>query len=315
MRVQQVLRMTPIDQKNSLPDIQLARALRMAANPIFICNRSGVVAWCNQAYAKMIGRPLDQILNRQAPGLVTTKETAKFFMDLWSVVLSGKTWFGELREQHESGRMVYVDAVFTPLTDAHGTATLFLVLETDITTRKLSYEQVWKLANHDRLTGLANRSFFTSILERTLLKSARTKTNAAIFFIDLDGFKAVNDTFGHDAGDLVLVEVGKILKSCIRKTDTAARFGGDEFACILDEIDSIEDATRLAQKIIESIGAVDQVGDSKVKIGASIGIAMYPMHGNDEAALRTAADMAMYAVKKAGKNCWRVADVTPTAEG
>jgi diguanylate cyclase (GGDEF)-like protein/PAS domain S-box-containing protein len=299
---------TTSDNKNSLPDIQLARALRMAANPIFIVNKGGVVTWCNQAYANTLGLSIEEVAGHPAAALTPTRETTKFLMDLWKVVMEGQTWFGELVEHHRSGRVINMDAVLTPLTDANGRATMFLVLEHDITSRKLTYEQVWQLANHDRLTGLANRSSFTSVLERAITKAGRDSKKTAVFFIDLDGFKAVNDTFGHDAGDQVLVEVARILKSCVRKSDSVARFGGDEFACILDEVETLEDATRVAQKIIESVATIDQVGASHVKVGASIGIAMYPMHGLDEAALRSAADKAMYAVKKAGKNSWKVAE-------
>jgi diguanylate cyclase (GGDEF)-like protein/PAS domain S-box-containing protein len=306
--------MHPSDDSAQLPDAQLAQALRIAANPIFIVNKKGETVWCNQAYAAMLGRPPHELINRPTPSLTPTRETQKFFVDLWSVVLGGSTWIGELTESGHGGKVIHVEAVFTPLTDANNRPTLFLVLENDITVRKLNLETAWQLANHDRLTGLANRTFFTSLLERALLKSERSVKLTAVLFIDLDGFKAVNDTFGHDAGDKVLVEVARVLKACVRKTDSVARFGGDEFACVLEEVETVDDATRIAQKIIESISTITQAGDAHVTIGASVGISIAPLHGRDEATLRVAADEAMYQVKKAGKNNWRLAELPVTPE-
>lgn len=295
------------EQNNQLPDIQLALALKMAANPIFIIDRSGSTVWCNKAYCAMLGKSMSELISRPTPCMIPTRETANFFMDLWTVVMGGTTWIGELTERDINGKHIHVEAVFTPLTDANNRPALFLVLENDITTRKLNLESAWQLANHDRLTGLPNRGFFTSLLDRALVKSQRNTLKTGILFIDLDGFKAVNDTFGHDAGDMVLIEVARIMSSSVRKSDSVARFGGDEFACILEEIDSIDDATRIAQNIIDRIGAIELVGSFKVTVGASIGIAIYPQHGTTEAILRSAADAAMYEAKKSGKNCWSIA--------
>lgn len=121
-------------------------------------------------------------------------------------------------------------------------------------------------------------------------------------FVDLDGFKSVNDTFGHDAGDSLLKEVAVRLRSCLRETDTAGRIGGDEFLLVASEINSNEDAGLIADKIIKALTLPVFTGEAKLEIGASIGIAVYPEHGNDAEILIKKADTAMYHVKKSGKN-------------
>jgi diguanylate cyclase (GGDEF)-like protein/PAS domain S-box-containing protein len=295
---------------NVLPDMNdllLGQALKRASNPIFIVDKAGRTLWCNQAYADLLERPMNLVVHHKAPSLTTSSENHKFFSELWSIILEKKeTWFGELKEKKPDGSIVYVDAVITPLTDPNGTVKLFLVLEHDITDRKVEYEKVWQLANYDRLTGLANRSFFTSMFERIITQATRNQKKVAVLFIDLDGFKGVNDTIGHEGGDQVLIETAHVLENFIRKSDIVARFGGDEFACILDEIESIDAAIMIAQKMVTAIGNIEEVKSGKVSVGASIGIALYPDHGYNQTEIRIAADMAMYEAKKQGKNCFHV---------
>lgn len=292
-----------MNELTDLNDNHLARALKKASNPIFIVDKAGVTVWCNQAYADLLGRPMELVIRHTAPSLTPSKEKAKFFLNLWEVVMKGETWLGELEECKTDGTIVHVDAVLTPLTDANGRPTLFLVLEHDITNRKVEYEKVSHLANFDRLTGLPNRTFFTSMCDRVLSQAERNNKKVAILFIDLDGFKGVNDSLGHDGGDQVLVETATALQNFIRKSDIVARFGGDEFVCLLDEVESVEAAVMVAQKMVDTIGALKRIELGPIDIGASIGIAIYPDHGHDQTSLRAAADSAMYLAKRAGKRC------------
>lgn len=293
-------------EASTFNDTLLARALQKAANPIFIVDKLASLVWCNSAYAEMKGQPIASLLRKPVPSLTPTRETAPFFSQLWSMVMAGDTWMGELQERRVDGAILHMDSVFTPLTDASGRPTLFLVLEHDVTKRKVEYEKVWTLANYDRLTGLANRSFFSSTLELIIAQSLRNNKVAAVLFIDLDNFKVANDNFGHDAGDWVLIQTAEALRGAVRKSDTVARFGGDEFACILDDVETVENAQLVAEKIIAAIRKIELCDASKkVQIGASVGIALFPFDGMDQSILRNAADMAMYAAKRAGKNCWR----------
>lgn len=288
-------------------DAQLARALVRAANPMLIIDRGSSIQWCNRAYCLMVDRPVEQLLRSRPLCLAPTQERAHFLKDLWSVLMSGEIWKGELTERKADGTVVHIDAVMTPLDDAHGTPVLFMLFFHDITERKSQYDGVWKMANHDQLTGLANRSFFLSMLDHTLATCQRNGTQSALLFLDLDGFKAANDTHGHDLGDLVLIETAEVLKANVRRSDFVARLGGDEFVCILSEVNQVEDAGDVASKIIHALSLMTRVGGKTIRIGASIGVATYPKNAMDGESLIRAADHAMYAAKRGGKNCWRVA--------
>ena len=300
----------PVSVGRSLHDAHLAQALTRAANPIFIIDRGAAIIWCNDAYCRMTGKSHEVLLGTTPASLRSTREIAGFLMQLWNVVMAGETWIGELPEHTASGQIVNVEAVFTPLTDPTGKPAMFLVLEHDITKHKVTFERLWRLANHDRLTGLANRGQFASVLDHTIHHCRRTETQAAVLFIDLDGFKLANDTHGHDTGDLVLVEVARRLRETIRASDIAARFGGDEFACILTNLDSPEGVDTAAQKVVEAIGVPMSFDGREVSIGASVGVAVFPRDGETQDELLAAADRAMYAAKRAGKNGWRQAVLT-----
>lgn len=280
-----------------------------AANPILIIDRGASVLWCNEAYGTLKGSACNE-LRRKKPGwLAPTRENIKFLRELWSVLLKGQIWKGELSELRTDGSVVHLDAVMTPLDDASGTPVVFMVFLHDITQRKNEYDSLWKMANHDRLTGLANRSFFLSMLDHALATSQRNASRCALLYLDLDGFKQANDLHGHDVGDLVLIEAAQILKSNVRRSDFVARLGGDEFVCILADVHNAEDAGEVAAKIIDAFGQMKEVAGRSVHIGASVGVALYPDNAIDGQALIKAADTAMYEAKRGGKNCWRLASL------
>lgn len=166
--------------------------------------------------------------------------------------------------------------------------------------------QIQHLALHDAATGLPNRSLFNDRLDQTILRAIRTEKSFTLAYVDLDGFKGVNDTYGHSVADDVLVEVASRLKISIRKSDTAARLGGDEFVIILCDMAEKVHATRFAEKILRVLSVPISIGEEKtLSISASVGLAMYPANGSDKDILVKAADTAMYAAKNSGRNCFR----------
>lgn len=296
-------------------DAQLARALVKSANPMIIIDRSASIMWCNEAYSIMVDLPIDALMKKKPFSLAPSIENTKFLNEVWSVLMSGSIWKGELTERGKEGKIINVDAVMTPLDDATGKPSLFMLFLHDITERKNQYDVIWKMANHDRLTGLANRSFFLSMLDHTLSLSQRNGTLSSLLYIDLDGFKAANDTFGHDVGDLVLKETAEVLKANVRRSDFVARLGGDEFVCILSEVGNAQDSGEVASQIIRALHLMNNVGGKNVRIGASIGISTYPNDSMSAEGLIKCADTAMYAAKRAGKNCWRqISDLAESEE-
>jgi diguanylate cyclase (GGDEF)-like protein len=172
----------------------------------------------------------------------------------------------------------------------------------DITERRKLQERLERLAHYDSLTALPNRALFFDRLAGAVARARREERRFALLFIDLDGFKAVNDHYGHDAGDYLLFEIARRLRAAIRDSDTAGRMGGDEFTVLLDNIARPEDATAVADKIRSSLSEPIEIpAGSRVTVGASVGIAVFPDDGDDGETVLKAADSAMYAIKLAGE--------------
>tara|TARA_R110002167_G_scaffold47967_2_gene141794 strand:+ start:21449 stop:22966 length:1518 start_codon:yes stop_codon:yes gene_type:complete len=167
-----------------------------------------------------------------------------------------------------------------------------------------------KLALHDALTGLPNRILFSQLVDQSLHRARRNKHRLAIIFLDLDHFKNINDTLGHDAGDELLKETAKRLRACFRKSDTIARFGGDEFVALMPEINTAADAGQVAQKIVDTIAEPFFLNSKACYVSASVGIAIFPEDGEDEETLAKKADSAMYISKKDGRNTYRFSTET-----
>jgi len=178
-------------------------------------------------------------------------------------------------------------------------------IATDITLQKEAEEVLTRLAEHDQLTHLANRKTFNDFQKRAMSRAKRYHRTMAVLFLDMDHFKEINDTFGHAIGDLLLISVAKRLESCVRSSDLVARLGGDEFAIVLDELSRPEDAAQVAQSILESMNEPHQLKGSPIKVGISMGIAIYDADVADVDELNKRADLAMYHAKKSGRNNFR----------
>jgi diguanylate cyclase (GGDEF)-like protein len=176
-------------------------------------------------------------------------------------------------------------------------------LWTLLTRLKQTNEQVTHLAHHDGLTGLPNRTLFYDRLNQAIARAKRDKESVAVLFLDLDGFKKINDTLGHASGDVLLIEAAKRIQSCVRESDTVARMGGDEFTAILCNVGNGKEI--VAQKILDTIRQPFMLADQSCSVGVSIGIAIYPDSGGNAEDLVKVADTAMYLAKDSGKNCYR----------
>lgn len=188
----------------------------------------------------------------------------------------------------------------------------FVGIVRDITERKLAEDKIARLAHYDYLTGLPNRAFFLDNLDHSIAMAKRNNYKVSVLFLDLDGFKRVNDTLGHDGGDLLLREASKRLKETIRASDTVARVGGDEFIFVLNEIGDEENAASMANKIIAALSVPFELKGQQCKVGGSIGISIYPDGSAIPETLIKQADNAMYLAKQSGKNTYRFYRDIPT---
>lgn len=208
-------------------------------------------------------------------------------------------WFGEFRMHTVDGRELHFEAHDTSQKMPNGDI-IFTGFANNVSEKRELEHQLDIMAHYDALTGLLNRNTFYEILENTIRTSRRRRLHFALLFIDLDRFKPVNDSFGHQTGDLLLKAVGARIKQSLRSSDTCCRYGGDEFLVVLPEVSGTENPTRVAEKIIRQLEQPFEVKGHTLHISASVGISLYPDHGNNTDTLVSLADQAMYQAKHSG---------------
>ncbi len=208
----------------------------------------------------------------------------------------------EFRMRHKQGHWVYILSQATLVSDDKGAPLRLVGTHTDITDKKQKEELIWRQANFDQLTALPNRQLFNELLEREIRQAERNHTQLWLLFLDIDGFKEINDNFGHAEGDKLLVLVAERMKTQLRKSDTIARLGGDEFVMLLPDTTDNNNVDRISGKIVNEIARGYDLGDKKIYISASIGITNYPRDALDSGDLLKYADQSMYAAKREGKN-------------
>ena len=206
------------------------------------------------------------------------------------------------RNLRKNGELFWNELTIAPVQNSKGVVTHFIGVINDVTASKQRTFHLEHEANHDALTGLANRNLFRDRLEQAIYSATRNKSLVALVFIDLDGFKAINDTEGHEAGDEVLCAISKRLKASVRENDTVARLGGDEFVLILANQPSLRFTLRMIERLRLSISKPILAGGKELSVGASIGISIFPHDGSSGSALLQAADAAMYHAKTVGRN-------------
>jgi len=281
-----------------------AATLEVAANAIVITDSRGTIESVNNAFTTLTGYSKEEVLGKNPRLLKSGKQPEGFYGNLWSTITSGKVWQGEIVNRRKDGTTYTEEMTITPVTQGVGKTnyTRFVAIKQDITQRKVAERQVELLAYYDALTGLPNRTLLQDRLAKALAVARRRKEKLALLFLDLDGFKNINDSFGHSVGDLVLQEVSERLKKWGREQDTVARVGGDEFIIVLSGVKDISDAAVATERLMDAMTAVFNVQGHFLNIGCSIGISIFPEDGADSETLIKNADAAMYSAKTNGRN-------------
>jgi diguanylate cyclase (GGDEF)-like protein/PAS domain S-box-containing protein len=280
----------------------VSKAFESTAEGIFITNERADIISINKAFTEITGFSPDEVLGEQTHLFQSEHRDQEFFDQLWdSLDVTGR-WQGEIWNRNKDGEIFPEWLTISTVKNERGEVTNYIGVFTDITARKKSEERLRYLATHDPLTDLPNRDLFHDRLNHALARARRTRKETAILLLDLDNFKNINDTLGHSTGDRLLQIVAERLKACLRKSDTVARMGGDEFTFILEQIPNTNVCVIVAQKILHTLTAPFMISEHRFSITASIGISIFPDHGLDPETLLSNADKAMYRAKIKGNN-------------
>jgi len=257
----------------------------------------------NDSFTRLTGYAPDEVRGKNPRILASGLTPRETYRQMWESIRQLGYWQGEVWDKHKSGHVYPKQLTITVVRDAHGHVVNYVASFTDITQRVQAEKQAYYLAYHDALTGLPNRANLRGRLEQSLASALRESKQVAVMFLDLDRFKAINDSLGHAVGDELLVEVASRLKHAVRESDTVARLGGDEFVVVLTDAD-VGGAAHVAGKILETIEQSFTVSGKELYTSSSIGICLYPDDGGNAEELMRHADSAMYFAKSQGRgNC------------
>jgi diguanylate cyclase (GGDEF)-like protein/PAS domain S-box-containing protein len=281
------------------------RALHAASNGIVITRcegRDSPIEYVNPAFERITGYSAEEVLGRDSRFMAAPGLDANERAQVRNAVAERRAVNVVFRNLRKNGDLFWNDLSITPVRDEHGTVTHFIGVIVDVTAAKQRTAYLEHEVNHDGLTGLANRNLLWDRLEQALHMAQRHKSLVATVLVDLNNFKAINDSFGHEAGDLVLKVVAKRLQASVRDSDTVARLSGDEFVVVLVNQPSLRFTARMVERVRHALGMPVAFARKEIPVGASVGVALYPHDGATVADLVRSADVAMYHAKASGGN-------------
>lgn len=287
---------------------KLSMAVEQSANAIMIVGIGGKVEYVNEGFTALTGFTRNDVFGTNNPFLDLGIWDTKSIDTIWNIVRDGTIWSGELATRHKNGRQMWVLQTVSPIKDKTGQITHIVATGTDNSELHKAKELIEELAFYDPLTHLANRRLLADRMQRAIQHTDTQRDMFAVLLFDLDDFKQINDNWGHEAGDELLVQIAEILKGNISERDTAARMGGDEFVLLLEGVTQISDVENTAVRILKQLDRTIALGKTEAKASSSIGISVYPKDGLTPSELLRKADLAMYAAKKQGKNAFRFYD-------
>lgn len=311
-----LLRQEVDDLKSSLreaeSELRITRHAFESQDGIMVTDVNNIILKVNGAFTRLTGYREDEVLGMTPSLLKSGRQDATFYRKMWNELRQHRCWQGEVWDKRKDGTIYPKLLTIKAITDDHNHVTNYIATFSDVSQQKEAKENIYRLAFYDPLTHLPNRRLLMDQLALALTNSQKHKGYSAIFFIDLDNFKTLNDTKGHDFGDLLLTEVAARLRTSVRQNDMVARFGGDEFLVILENISADEElatkgALRVAEKVCQAISHTYEIKGYHYHCTASVGISIFNGEDNIHEVLRRA-DTAMYQAKQTGKNTYRLFD-------
>lgn len=291
-----------LEAKRAQESIQiLSQALEQSPVSVEITDLEGNIEYVNKALEQISGYSASDVLGQQSLVFTVSKMLPSRFCELWRTTTALSLWRGEVQSYKKNGEIFWESVQVSPVLDKEHNLSHFLVIKEDISKQKQQEEQILFQALYDTLTQLPNRALVLESMKKMLHDAQRAKKNVAVLFLDLDDFKKVNDTLGHEEGDKLLVEMAQRLTSVVRKQDTVGRLGGDEFVVLLGEISNITDVASIIANILAQFKQGFRLLEQDFLLTASLGVALYPQDGKDTAELLRNADTAMYRAKQQGR--------------
>lgn len=283
-------------------------ALRATENAIIITDAGGVIEWVNPAFERTTGYSAAEALGRTPALIKSGRQDDGFYAEMWQALRAGQVFTGEFVNRRKDGHVFYALQTITPVLDADGRISHFVGIQDDITQRKEDQRRILQLAQYDTLTGLPNRALFQERLHQAVAQANRSQRPFALMFLDLDNFKQINDSLGHDVGDRLLVAVAERLIETLGDADILARIGGDEFAILQTHLRREAEARGMASQLLKGFERPFVIDEHELRTNVSIGITVYPNDHSEPEQLFRNADMALYRAKQEGRKTYRFFD-------
>ena len=301
------------ERKQVEADLRIAATAFESQESLMITDAEGVILRVNQAFTDTAGYTAEEIVGKTPRMLKSGRHNTDFYRDMWKTIKHTGTWQGEIWDRRKNGEIYPKWLTITAVKGDDGVTTHYVGSHIDITERKAADEKIQHLAFYDPLTGLPNRRLLMDRLGHALASSTRTGKQGALLFIDLDNFKSLNDTLGHDVGDLLLQQVAQRLTSCVREVDTVSRLGGDEFMVVLENLSvqalgAAAQTEAITEKVMAALNQTFQLGTHEYRCTPSIGATLFNGQQATIEELMKQADIAMYKAKQAGRNTLRFFD-------
>jgi diguanylate cyclase (GGDEF)-like protein/PAS domain S-box-containing protein len=299
-----------IEQTTSDASLLLAASVfSHAREGIMITDVEGNIVEVNATFSRITGYSREEVIGRNDSMLKSDHHAPEFYQSITESLVEKDHWYGEVWSQRKNGEVYPQMMTISAVRDREGRTVNNVSLFTDITLMKEHQHQLERIAHFDLLTGLPNRVLLADRLHQAVLQSRRRQRPMGVVFLDLDGFKAINDTHGHVAGDHLLVTVAQRIKDTLRESDTLARVGGDEFVAVLVDLEGPQACEPLLERMLKAAAAPVRVGDAMLQVSASMGLTIYPQDAAEPDLLVRHADQAMYLAKQSGKNRYHLFDV------
>ena len=280
-----------------------------AREGIVIIDITGVIIEVNETFSHITGYNREEVLNNKLRLLKSDKHDDAFYEGILQSLLENKEWFGEIWSKRKNGEVFPQLMTISAVSDTQGKIQSYLALFSDITEMKQHQQQLEHLAHYDLLTDLPNRKLLADRLSHAMKINDEQNRFIAVAYLDLDGFKVINDTLGHDAGDQLLIKLSELMSKVLHENDTLARIGGDEFVVVLTNLEEMNDCERVLNNLLQTVTNPISIDSQQVQVSTSIGVTFYPQDGVEADQLMRHADQAMYIAKQTGKNRYCFFDV------